>query len=144
MIEVEVSGVHQLDTAIKKYGPDVVVSAIEHQSILGVVPLGVRHLRVPIEDVYNVQLQSYKEAIRKVLATEGKCFVIHCYHGLSRSTALACVKLYQDNPDSVEPWLDARPSAEPNALILLLGDEILEADGDLLRRTRLRYKGRHL
>lgn len=122
---------------IRDWKPDTVISAIPN--ILP--PDELQHLSVPIDDIYNVLLISYKQAIRKVLACRGDRLLIHCEHGQSRSAALAIIKLYSEDPNQIEEWFHEHPEAQPNPLLLLLGDEILQADGDLLKRCRGHYKG---
>ena len=141
MMNVTICSIHDLPKYIDSQAPDLVVSAVNGPMEL---PTSATHLKLPIEDVYNVMLRTYKEAIRDLLHAEGKEIVIHCYHGISRSAALACIKLYQEDPELVDLFLKENPKAEPNPLLLLFGDEELEADGDLLRRARWRYKGARL
>lgn len=120
---------------------DIVVSALLNAPVIS----GAEQLHLPIDDVYLGQIRGYKDAIRKVLAIDDeKRIVIHCEHGMSRSPALAIALLYKHNPDDVDAFLAQNETVEPNPLILLYADEILGANGDLMRRCRDRYKGRRL
>lgn len=141
MADVTICSLKALSHTVRAYEPTTVVSAIP---VTFDGEQAFQHVSVPIEDIYNVQLRAYKDAIRKVLACESERIVVHCEHGQSRSAALAIAKVYQQNPDDVATFLDQHPEAEPNPLLLLLADELLGADGDLLKRCRERYKGRRL
>lgn len=139
-MKVKISGIRDLPRTADNWKPDCIVSAVP-------VPEGMfdgNHLRVPIEDIYNAQLQSYKDAIRAVLAQDSERMLVHCQHGMSRSAALAIAKLYQHDKHAIAPFLEEHPEAEPNPLLLLLADEILGTGGGLLRRCSERYKGRRL
>ncbi len=67
--------------------------------------------------------------------------VIHCWMGISRSTATALLARAFFNPgqDMQELALDLRkksPSATPNPLMIALGDEQLGLDGALIHAVR--------
>ena len=64
--------------------------------------------------------------------------MVHCGHGISRSTALAFAILAQAEPDASAPELfqqvlKLRPQAEPNILIVKHADAILRRQGSLSR-----------
>jgi len=64
--------------------------------------------------------------------------VIHCYAGVSRSTAAAFVSLCALNPGDDETAIAhalrrASPTATPNIRIVALADEILGRDGRMIR-----------
>lgn len=145
MTEVNICGLATLDKTIEDFQPDVVVSALRFYppSLIRSKVVKARW-HTNIDDIYLREMAGYKEAIRGVLDLEEERILIHCRHGQSRSAALAIAKIYQGNPDGVTQFLEDHPEAEPNPLILLFADEILEADGDLLRRCKDRYKGRNL
>lgn len=138
-VEVNISSLLRLSETVDEWKPDCVVAAIP-TSLNG----DFEHLSLPIEDIYNVQIAMYKDAVCKVLECTRTRILVHCEHGLSRSAALAIAKLYQAEPDSVDRFLEQHPEVQPNPLLLLFADEILNADGDLLRRCSGRYKGRHI
>lgn len=106
-----------------------------------------RYIWVPAgcDDIYNQQLISYKNAVRRALSSfAGGKTLVHCKLGLSRSAALAVALVYKHDPEDVGPWLDANPDVQPNPLLLMIADEELGADFDLLRRCRGRWKGAQL
>jgi predicted protein tyrosine phosphatase len=64
--------------------------------------------------------------------------VIHCYAGISRSTAAAYIAASVLNPALDEEHLAKRlrassPSATPNARLIALADQILQRDGRMIR-----------
>jgi predicted protein tyrosine phosphatase len=64
--------------------------------------------------------------------------LIHCWAGISRSTAVAFAILCQSTgpgheTDCLESVLAVRPQAFPNALIVALADRILERQGAMQR-----------
>jgi len=63
--------------------------------------------------------------------------LIHCWAGISRSTAAAFISLCALNPAGAELELaralrQASPTAYPNRLLVALGDEILARDGRMV------------
>ncbi len=141
-MSVNICNLKDLGKVIEQQNPDLIVSAIPIELM---TTEGVQHLKLPIEDIYNLQMSGYKAAIRTLLAAEGKNILVHCEMGKSRSAGLALVKLYQmEGKEGVIQFLNDHPEAEPNPLILLFGDEILKSGGELLQLCKERYKGRHL
>ena len=147
--EVRVSSIDNIPRSCLEWKPTHIVSAIcsldirlanvdYHEAVKSV-----KTSYLDIDDIYNVQLKSYKDAIRLVLAADSERVLIHCRHGKSRSAALVIAKLYQQDSsgESVVEFLDGHSEAEPNPLILLFADEILKAGGHLLSLCRGRYKG---
>lgn len=64
--------------------------------------------------------------------------VVHCFAGISRSTASAFMAACALNPDRDETEIAtqiraASPSASPNRLIVSLADQVLGRDGRMLR-----------
>jgi predicted protein tyrosine phosphatase len=63
--------------------------------------------------------------------------VVHCYAGISRSTAAAFVSVCALNPQSEERTIAsalrrASPTATPNLRIVALADRLLERDGRMI------------
>lgn len=144
---VQTCGVQALQETILEFNPHLVISCASWESRLDLSEgWSARVVFARVDDIYNQQLIAYKNAIRAALdSAKGEDHVlVHCQHGLSRSAAIACAVLWQHEPSAVDRWLEQHPDAQPNPLLLLLADEILDADFDLLRRCRQRYKGRML
>jgi predicted protein tyrosine phosphatase len=80
-----------------------------------------------------------KEALAFAKALpEQASLLVHCGHGISRSTALAFAILCQSQPDVTEKKvfkqvLRLRPQASPNILIVALADELLGKKGRMVR-----------
>jgi len=67
--------------------------------------------------------------------------LVHCWAGISRSTAGAYIIACARNPDADEEALadalrTASPSATPNARLVAFADEILGRDGRMVRAIR--------
>jgi predicted protein tyrosine phosphatase len=140
MTSVRCCGLNTLPHQLEQFKPDLVISCVPPNVDLGDTPM----LKTGMEDIYNQTLIPYKNAVRRVLEAEGTRILVHCQHGLSRSAALACAKIYQSDPDGVDKFLEANPEVQPNPLLVLIADEELGADFDLLRRCRKRLKGASL
>jgi predicted protein tyrosine phosphatase len=73
--------------------------------------------------------------------------LIHCWAGISRSTAAAFISLCALNPAGSELELAralrrASPTAYPNRLLVALGDEILSRDGRMIAAVEDIGRGR--
>jgi predicted protein tyrosine phosphatase len=73
--------------------------------------------------------------------------LIHCWAGISRSTAAAFISLCALNPDGAELELArvlrrASPTAYPNRLLVALGDEALGRDGRMIAAVEEIGRGR--
>jgi predicted protein tyrosine phosphatase len=108
--------------------------------------LEANHLRVQVDDITE-QMDGFvapSEAhIEKVLNfvrgwDRGAPMVVHCYAGISRSTASAFAAACALNPHRDEIAIArqiraASPIASPNRLIVSLADKVLGRDGRMLR-----------
>src|SRR5690348_2484014 len=104
-----------------------------------------RHLRLAMNDICEPQpglvlpCESHvSNLIRFALAWDRKApLLIHCWAGISRSTAAAFITLCALNPH-VEELKVARalrrasPTAYPNRLLIALADEALSRDGRMM------------
>ena len=105
-----------------------------------------KHLQVPINDIahHDAELvppgHDHIENILTFIDTwshDDAPILIHCWAGISRSTATALITLCQRNPNASEHTLaqtlrDAAPHAHPNRLMIKLADEILGRQGRLV------------
>ena len=107
--------------------------------------LPANHLRVQMDDItedIDGFVAPSEQHIEKVLAfvrswDRGAPMVVHCYAGISRSTASAFAIACERNPhaDELEIALRLRrasPSAFPNRRIVALADDILDRRGRML------------
>lgn len=72
--------------------------------------------------------------------------VIHCWAGISRSTAAALITLYTLNPDVPEEVIarrmrEASPTAYPNRLMIRIADEALARRGRILDAVNAMGRG---
>ena len=108
--------------------------------------LEANHLRVSMDDITEVMdgfLAPSDQHIEKVLNfvrswDRSAPMVVHCYAGISRSTASAFAAACMLNPhrDEIEIARQIRarsPIASPNRLIVSLADKALGRDGRMLR-----------
>jgi predicted protein tyrosine phosphatase len=74
----------------------------------------------------------------------GDTLVIHCTAGISRSTAAFAILIAQQEPGAEAAAFAQlraiRPKAWPNSLMIALADELLGAQGKLVRELREHYK----
>jgi predicted protein tyrosine phosphatase len=109
------------------------------------VPEG-NHLKVPMDDVIEAPdgfVAPTASNVARVLGFVGSWnrdapMVIHCYAGISRSTASAFAAACLLNPHRDEMSIarqirQASPTACPNRLIVTLADEALGREGRMLR-----------
>lgn len=104
----------------------------------GLIHADVNQIETLCAFVDTFSRESLKDAQRQTL-------VIHCYAGVSRSTATAFLALCALNPHSSEVALakylrSKSPSADPNRLIVSLGDQALNRNGRMV--SALRAMGR--
>ena len=108
--------------------------------------LEANHLKVSMDDITQEMdgfLAPSQEHIEKVLNfvrnwDRSAPFVVHCYAGISRSTAsafaAACMLNPHRNEIEIARQIRARsPIASPNRLIVTLADKALGRDGRMLR-----------
>jgi len=74
----------------------------------------------------------------------GDTLVIHCTAGISRSTAAFAILIAQHRPaaeaEAFAQLRAIRPKAWPNSLMIALADDLLGAQGRLVRELREHYK----
>ena len=86
------------------------------------------------EDIQNL-INFYNE---EVFTHEDPVVLIHCFAGVSRSTAAALILLYMHIGDATEAFdelMAIRPIASPNKRMVRFADEILEKDGEFFREV---------
>ena len=121
-------------------------------SLLGVegaptTPAGVApkaHLFVEVDDIsmpmpgYVAPAHSHVEELVTFLDSwdRSRPALIHCYAGVSRSTAAALVLMSLNNPGrehaAAQTLRDRAPHAQPNRRIIRIADQIMGLDGRLI------------
>ncbi|MDK1025547.1 MAG: dual specificity protein phosphatase family protein [Gammaproteobacteria bacterium] len=104
-----------------------------------------RHHRMAVHDItspafgsIHTQHEHMENLISflKAWSTSNESLLIHCYAGISRSTAVAllalCIKKQCAELDAALALRTAAPHAKPNQLIISLADEILILNGRLI------------
>lgn len=104
-----------------------------------------RHLRVEVHDIVEHQegwicpAEGHIDTLLKFIGDwdEKAPILIHCYAGISRSTATAFITACMHNPDVDETIIarelrDASPTATPNRRIVQLADLALGRKGRML------------
>lgn len=127
--------------------PDRVVSLLspldEFPQIVGYAED--RHHKAPLDDIRE-ELEGYVapngEHVRGLIGflQDWRCdspLLVHCWAGISRSTATAFIAACMHNPEADEVLIarairDASPTAYPNTRIVAFADEILDRKGRML------------
>ncbi|WP_299811237.1 protein-tyrosine phosphatase family protein [uncultured Roseibium sp.] len=96
----------------------------------------------PIDGLVPASEQQINDFVAFIRAWDRQApLVIHCWAGISRSTAGAYVAVCALNPDANEHRLAAllrerSPSATPNARIVAMGDRLLGREGRMIDAIR--------
>jgi predicted protein tyrosine phosphatase len=114
-----------------------------------------RHLRLSMNDICEPQpglvlpCQTHvSELIRFARNWDRQApLLIHCWAGISRSTAAAFISLCALNPEGAERDLAwalrrASPTAYPNRLLVALADEVLNRNGRMIAAVEEIGRGR--
>jgi predicted protein tyrosine phosphatase len=101
--------------------------------------LAVDDIAAPIEG-YTVPAQEHVERLIEFVGQWDRAapMVVHCYAGISRSTAAAYTAACVLNPERSELEIaqairDASRTAQPNAAIVSIADRLLKRDGRMIR-----------
>ncbi len=140
-----VTPLSRLDQVVASRRPSHVITLLSPRDELPALPSVAHHLRLGVDDIAiptDGLVAPDSRTVEQVLAfAEGwrgeAPMVVHCWAGISRSTASAFAIACARNPDVQE--LDialamrrASPSAYPNRRIVALADEILNRQGRML------------
>jgi predicted protein tyrosine phosphatase len=144
---ITVCGVGKLDIMARKLGATHVVTLIRDHGPVP-TPKGVlteNHLRVDINDINQPEegmVHPQDEHVAEVLNfirnwDHSAPMIVHCFAGISRSTASAFSGLCALNPDASEALIAQRlrqvsPTATPNRLIVSIADDMLGRGGRMV------------
>ena len=144
---ITVCGVGALEVMAQDLGASHVVTLIRDH---GPVPtpkgvLAANHLRVDINDItapsdglVHPQEEHIADVLNFIRAWDHTSpMIVHCFAGISRSTASAFAGLCLLNPDVSEKLIARRlrkasPTATPNRLIVSIADDILKRGGRMV------------
>jgi predicted protein tyrosine phosphatase len=146
---VYISGLFDMPRYMRELGPSHLISIIQPEFQPDRPPevTAERHLRVAVHDVsepdgFSVLVQA--DHVRRLIdfsqswQPEEAPLLVHCYAGVSRSTAAALIAhvLRSGDPqESVQALRDAAPYAMPNRRIVALADDELGFAGALVEAT---------
>ena len=144
---IHVCGVGALEAHAQRIGATHVVTLIRDH---GPVPTpagiaGANHLRIDVNDInepgtglIHPQEAHVAEVLKFARAWDQRApMIIHCYAGISRSTASAFSSLCALNPEMSEAMIAQRlrtasPTASPNRLIVSIADDLLGRRGRMV------------
>lgn len=157
MPRIHVCSLQRLYGTVRETGAEHVVTVIKPKT--GVpTPNEIhpsRHLRLHFSDITEAregEVMAEAAHMQELLRFVGewdriKPLVIHCYAGVSRSTASSFISACALRPDVSEAiWADAlrkaSPTATPNQHLVALADDILGRNGRMVDAIRVIGRGR--
>lgn len=142
-----VSPLRDVDTVIRFKKPSHLITLLDPH-LMGDSPRGFRpdrHLKIAVDDIWEPRegmVLPAAEVVEDVLAfgktwTGEAPMLVHCWAGVSRSTAtayiLACQRLPEVNESKIAQALrKASASATPNPLLIQLADDIMGRRGKMV------------
>lgn len=142
---IYVSSLYEMPQWVQRHRPSHLVSVIEHalQPARPTEIADARHLRLGVNDISEPVADAVLPGESDVAAlieflgdwrpADGS-LLVHCYAGISRSTACALIAhvIYTKDPEhSVAALAAAAPNARPNRRIIALADALLGYGGAL-------------
>lgn len=127
--------------------PSHVISLLDPGTLFPAIPaLAERHLRIPVHDI-ELEMPGFDAVCDKRIRTlldfvggweRNEPLLIHCYAGISRSTATAYITACAHNPNADEEEIAlalraASPTASPNRRFVALADAELARGGRMER-----------
>jgi predicted protein tyrosine phosphatase len=145
---IHVCSLARLQQTVRDSGATHVVTVLKDISLVG-RPAAVRpehHLHIEVDDItgpidgYRHPCDEHVERLVRFVGAwdRGAPMVIHCFAGISRSTASAFAAACALNPERDEAEIAcelrrASPTAMPNSLIVSLADRLLGRQGRMIR-----------
>lgn len=146
-MDIVISNLDMVPYHVRNDGITHVLSLLRGREFNGLVmpvelPKG-NHLWVDVDDVIDqdAPMAPTREHVEEILAWARELppdarLLVHCYAGISRSTAAALAIMVQDMGrdsigDAIDRLLDIRRSACPNPLITMHADDLLGCGGRL-------------
>ena len=144
---IHVCGLNHVDETLASAGATHLITLINRDSMIE-TPAAIKpddHLRLAMNDISQPQSnltppaqEHIEELLTFVSRWEQKApMLIHCWAGISRSTAATYIALCSLNPDIAEQDIanamrEASSTAYPNRLMVKLGDVLLERNGRMI------------
>lgn len=144
---IHVCPLSAVKSVIATHGPSHMVTLINHELMIdtpaGIVPenhlkLGMNDIAMPADGFIAPASDHIADLVRFTLAWDRRApMLIHCWAGISRSTAAAFVALCALNPHADEAEVARRlrgasPEAYPNPRIVALADAALGRGGRMV------------
>lgn len=137
----------ELEAILAEIKPSHLVSLLDLEGMIETPStiLPQNHLKLAMNDIsapragYETPSHAHVENLINFLSNwpQTSPLLIHCWAGISRSTAAAFIALCVNNPDTDEEQLasvlrEASPSATPNKMIIHLADGVLKRNGRMV------------
>ncbi len=146
---------HAAPALVEHYGASHAISLLSPESVWPVFPslAADRHLKLTLHDIVSsspgMQEPRLPDAERLVKFIQGwdqsAPMLIHCWAGISRSTASAFTALcmVRDEPEEKLAWelREASPSATPNRLLVSHVDQLLGRGGRMVKAVEAIGRG---
>ena len=142
---------HAVETQIEKHGASHVMSLLGPEHMID-TPAGIErdnHLQLTLHDIalpadgYIAPGETHVGRLIEFFEQWDRDapMVVHCWAGISRSTAAAFTALCMHYPDSAEMDLarklrEASPIATPNPLIVAAADKLLDRSGRMVEAVQ--------
>ncbi|HYE47791.1 MAG TPA: hypothetical protein VEA44_18635 [Caulobacter sp.] len=154
-----VSPLRDAPTVIKWKKPSHVITLLEEglMSQAPRAPFPDRHLKLAVHDIWQAvdgETLPDEGLVRKILDfakgwDRRDPMLVHCWAGVSRSTAAAFLIACAHNPEASEAAIAqalrrASPGATPNPLIVALADDVLGRGGRMADAVRAIGRGRYV
>lgn len=141
-----VTSLYEMPHWVRELAPSHLVSVVqtEFQPLRPAEILAERHLRLGVHDISEPMPDAVLPGEADIAALiefldtwrpVGGSLLVHCYAGISRSTACALIAhvMHSNDPvHSVAALAAAAPHARPNRRIVALADRLLGLDGALV------------
>jgi len=137
----------QVEHAVTRHGPSHIISLLDPETPIR-TPSGFadhNHHKVAVNDIAEIRqdmIAPSESHVNGIIAFAAAWpreapLLIHCWAGISRSTASAFITLCLHNPEGLERALaqrlrDKAPHAQPNRRIVALADEIMGRQGRMI------------
>ena len=154
-----VSPLRDVDTVVRFKKPSHLITLLDPE-LISQSPKGfaaARHLKVAVDDIWEPEegkAAPDETMVRRILdfgvGWGGEApLLVHCWAGVSRSTATAFILACERNPEVPEATIAkalraASPGATPNPLLVRLADDLLGRQGRMLAAVRDIGQGRYV
>jgi predicted protein tyrosine phosphatase len=150
-----VSGLHDVDAVVRSRRPSHVITLLDPH-LMGEAPrfFPDRHLKVAVDDIWEPSegmVLPHADQVDRVLDfgrtwDASAPLLVHCWAGVSRSTATAFILACERNPETPELTIakalrKASSAATPNPLLVQLADDMLGRGGRMVDAVTAIGKG---